>query len=161
MEQGDQQKAASGAGASRVFAGTTLATGVVTAPLSTQKEAGAVASNAVSCTLIINGETKQLQLDPRVTLLDLLRDHLGMTGAKKGCDHGQCGACTMLVNGKRINSCLTLAVMHDGDQITTIEGLATESKLHPCRRLLLSMTDFSAAIARLARSARLWRCSMK
>jgi xanthine dehydrogenase YagT iron-sulfur-binding subunit len=72
-----------------------------------------------------------LTLDPRTTLLDLLREHLKLTGTKKGCDHGQCGACTVIVNGRRINSCLTLAVMHDGDRVTTIEGLGTPDHLHP------------------------------
>jgi xanthine dehydrogenase YagT iron-sulfur-binding subunit len=77
-------------------------------------------------TLIVNGTPCALPQDPRVSLLDLLRHDLGLTGTKKGCDHGQCGACTVIVNGQRINSCLTLAVMHAGDQITTIEGLGTQ-----------------------------------
>ncbi|UYY56970.1 2Fe-2S iron-sulfur cluster-binding protein [Sphingomonas sp. S2-65] len=80
----------------------------------------------------INGETYAIEeLDVRTSLLDLLREHLGLTGSKKGCDHGQCGACTVLVDGRRINSCLTLAVMHEGDEITTIEGLGTPEALHP------------------------------
>lgn len=87
-------------------------------------------------TLTINGEKKQLELAPWTTLLDALREYLDLTGTKKGCDHGQCGACTVLVNGKRINSCLTLAVMKEGASITTIEGLATGGEnatvqLHP------------------------------
>ena len=82
--------------------------------------------------LSINGETHAIEgLDVRTSLLDLLRERLGLTGSKKGCDHGQCGACTVLVNGRRINSCLTLAVMHEGDEITTIEGLGTPEALHP------------------------------
>jgi len=81
--------------------------------------------------LRINGRVHALDLDPRTTLLDALREHLGLTGSKKGCDQGQCGACTVLVNGQRINSCLAFAVMHEGDEITTIEGLATEGALHP------------------------------
>jgi xanthine dehydrogenase YagT iron-sulfur-binding subunit len=81
--------------------------------------------------LTINGRRYALDLDPRTTLLDMLREHLGLTGSKKGCDQGQCGACTVLVNRQRINSCLALAVMHDGDEITTIEGLAPEDALHP------------------------------
>ncbi|HEV7873017.1 MAG TPA: aldehyde dehydrogenase iron-sulfur subunit PaoA [Enterovirga sp.] len=79
----------------------------------------------------VNGRTATLQLDPRTSLLDALREHLHLTGTKKGCDHGQCGACTVMVDGRRINSCLTLALMHEGDQITTIEGLGTPENLHP------------------------------
>jgi xanthine dehydrogenase YagT iron-sulfur-binding subunit len=79
----------------------------------------------------VNGEKRDLTLDSRTTLLDALREHLHLTGTKKGCDHGQCGACTVLVDGVRINSCLTLAVMHQGDRITTIEGLGTPDRLHP------------------------------
>ncbi|KLT67073.1 aldehyde dehydrogenase iron-sulfur subunit PaoA [Pedobacter sp. BMA] len=81
--------------------------------------------------LSVNGKKHQLLLDTRTTLLDTLREHLNLTGTKKGCDHGQCGACTVLVNGRRINSCLTLALQHEGDSITTIEGLGTPKKLHP------------------------------
>jgi xanthine dehydrogenase YagT iron-sulfur-binding subunit len=79
----------------------------------------------------VNGAGRTLELDTRTTLLDALREHLHLTGTKKGCDHGQCGACTVIVNGQRINSCLTLAVMHQGDSITTIEGLGTPEHLHP------------------------------
>jgi len=79
----------------------------------------------------VNGKACDLELDTRTTLLDALREHLHLTGTKKGCDHGQCGACTVIVDGRRINSCLTLAVMHDGDRITTIEGLGTPTNLHP------------------------------
>ena len=82
-------------------------------------------------TLTVNGERHTLDLDTRVTLLDALRHHLDLTGTKKGCDHGQCGACTIMLNGRRINACLTLAVMHDGDEITTIEGLGTPGALDP------------------------------
>lgn len=82
-------------------------------------------------TLKVNGKTHRLDTDTRTSLLDALREHLRLTGTKKGCDHGQCGACTVIVNGHRINSCLTLAVMHDGDDITTIEGLGMPGKLHP------------------------------
>lgn len=81
--------------------------------------------------LNINGKDCNLSLEPRVTLLDALREYIGLTGAKKGCDRGQCGACTVLVNGRRINSCLTLAVMHEGDRITTIEGVADDEQLAP------------------------------
>ncbi len=82
-------------------------------------------------TLKVNGKTNRVDLDTRTTLLDALREHWKLTGTKKGCDHGQCGACTVLVDGRRINSCLTLAVMHDGDAITTIEGLGKPDDLHP------------------------------
>ncbi len=81
--------------------------------------------------LEVNGKPRVLELDTRTTLLDALREHLHLTGTKKGCDHGQCGACTVMVGGRRINSCLTLAVMHQGDSITTIEGLGTPERLHP------------------------------
>jgi xanthine dehydrogenase YagT iron-sulfur-binding subunit len=79
----------------------------------------------------VNGAPTDLELDTRTTLLDALREHLHLTGSKKGCDHGQCGACTVIVNGRRINSCLSLAVMHQGDRVTTIEGLGAPENLHP------------------------------
>jgi xanthine dehydrogenase YagT iron-sulfur-binding subunit len=86
---------------------------------------------AMPVTMKVNGQSRTLSIDPRTTLLDTLREHLHLTGTKKGCDHGQCGACTVLVNGERINSCLSLALQHEGDSITTIEGLGTPEKLHP------------------------------
>jgi len=86
---------------------------------------------AIPVTLRVNGKVLQLQVDPRTTLLDCLRETISLTGTKKGCDHGQCGACTVHVNGRRINSCLTLAAMHEGDEITTIEGLGQPGNLHP------------------------------
>ncbi|KAF0676792.1 2Fe-2S iron-sulfur cluster-binding protein [Profundibacterium mesophilum] len=89
-------------------------------------------------TLKINGEERVLQADPRTSLLDALRHHLGLTGSKKGCDHGQCGACTVIVNGRRINSCLTLACMHDGDEITTVEGLGTPEALSPMQQAFVT-----------------------
>src|SRR5512132_454170 len=88
--------------------------------------------------LTVNGRVRHLDLDPRTSLLDALREHLHLTGTKKGCDHGQCGACTVLINGRRINSCLTLAVMHEGDDITTIEGLAAGSALHPMQTAFIA-----------------------
>lgn len=93
-------------------------------------------------TITVNGEARALDLDPRTTLLDTLREHLGLTGSKKGCDHGQCGACTVLVNGVRINACLSLAVMHDGDQVTTIEGVGTPERLHPMQKAFLEEDAF-------------------
>ena len=86
---------------------------------------------AVPITLRINGKDHQLRIDPRTTLLDCIRETVALTGTKKGCDHGQCGACTVHVNGRRVTSCLTLALMHDGQEITTIEGLGTPDALHP------------------------------
>ena len=82
-------------------------------------------------TLKVNGRLSRVEVDTRTTLLDVLREHWKLTGTKKGCDHGQCGACTVIVKGRRINSCLSLAVMHEGDSITTVEGLGTPDKLHP------------------------------
>jgi xanthine dehydrogenase YagT iron-sulfur-binding subunit len=96
----------------------------------------------VRTTITINGQARSLDLDPRTTLLDALREHLKLTGAKKGCDHGQCGACTVLVNGVRINSCLSLAVMHDGDEVTSIEGVGTVEKLHPVQQAFLEQDAF-------------------
>jgi xanthine dehydrogenase YagT iron-sulfur-binding subunit len=92
--------------------------------------------------LQINGHSHSLTLDPRTTLLDALREHLALTGSKKGCDHGQCGACTVLIDGRRINSCLTLAVMHDGQPITTIEGLAEGDNLHPLQAAFVEHDGF-------------------
>ncbi|WP_081964172.1 2Fe-2S iron-sulfur cluster-binding protein [Hoeflea sp. BAL378] len=92
--------------------------------------------------LTINGHTYALNADQRTTLLDALRQHLGLTGAKKGCDHGQCGACTVLVNGRRINSCLTLACMHDGDEIVTIEGIGSEEDLSALQQAFMSEDGF-------------------
>ena len=86
---------------------------------------------AVPVTLRINGKDRTLRVDPRTTLLDCIRETVALTGTKKGCDHGQCGACTVHVNGRRVNSCLTLAVMHEGEEVTTIEGLGTPDALHP------------------------------
>lgn len=95
-----------------------------------------------SITLYINGTACQLQVQPWVSLLDALREYLSLTGTKKGCDHGQCGACTVLVNGTRINSCLTLAVMKDGAEITTIEGLANDDQLHPLQAAFVEHDAF-------------------
>lgn len=106
-----------------------MAAAAVTVPSVAGAQASAVPSMKVAFT--VNGKPRELELDTRTTLLDALREHLHMAGSKKGCDHGQCGACTVIVEGRRINSCLTLAVMHEGDRITTIEGLGTPAELHP------------------------------
>lgn len=112
-----------------------LAAGAAGVAASQVRTAAAARTQAVESkmpvTLTVNGKLRELDLDVRTTLLDALREHLKLTGTKKGCDHGQCGACTVIVNGDRINSCLTLAVMHDGDRVTTIEGLGTPDGLHP------------------------------
>src|SRR3979411_1429261 len=97
---------------------------------------------SVTVELQINGRSHSLTLDPRTTLLDALREHLALTGSKKGCDHGQCGACTVLIDGRRINSCLTLAVMHDGQSVTTIEGLALGDRLHPMQAAFVEHDGF-------------------
>jgi xanthine dehydrogenase YagT iron-sulfur-binding subunit len=97
---------------------------------------------ASSITLKVNGTVKQIEVRPWVTLLDLLRERLDLTGTKKGCDHGQCGACTVLVNGKRINSCMTLAIMQDGAEVVTIEGLAEGDALHPLQAAFVEHDAF-------------------
>lgn len=99
-------------------------------------------TSGVSITLTINGNRQQLTIDPWVTLLDLLREQLALTGTKKGCDQGQCGACTVLVDGKRINSCLILAVARDGAEISTIEGLADGEHLHPLQAAFIERDAF-------------------
>ena len=101
-------------------------------------ESTPAAEGAVPLTLRINGSEHRLRLDPRTTLLDCLREIVLLTGTKKGCDHGQCGACTVHVNGLRVNACLTLAVMHEGDDITTIEGIGQPGALHPVQAAFLA-----------------------
>ena len=94
---------------------------------------------AFSTTLTVNGVRRTIQLDdPRVTLLDLLREHLELTGTKKGCDRGQCGACTVIVDGRRVNSCLALAISHDGADVLTIEGVAQANRLHPVQEAFIA-----------------------
>jgi xanthine dehydrogenase YagT iron-sulfur-binding subunit len=104
--------------------------------------AAAVPPDSHHYSLTINDKSYEFDLEPRVTLLDLLRERLHLTGTKKGCDHGQCGACTVLVNGTRVNSCLTLAVSQDGNRITTIEGLATGENLHPMQAAFIENDGF-------------------
>jgi xanthine dehydrogenase YagT iron-sulfur-binding subunit len=99
-------------------------------------------ASPVAVNLSINGKTHALTLDPRSTLLDVLREHLDLTGSKKGCDQGQCGACTVLIDGRRVLSCLTLAVMKDGASITTVEGLAKDGKLHPVQQAFIDHDAF-------------------
>jgi xanthine dehydrogenase YagT iron-sulfur-binding subunit len=109
---------------------------------STALEAQPTRTATAEITLTVNGQARRLDLDLRTSLLDALREHLHLTGTKKGCDHGQCGACTVLVNGRRINSCLTLAVMHEGDKIVTIEGLGSPGALHPMQAAFVECDGF-------------------
>jgi xanthine dehydrogenase YagT iron-sulfur-binding subunit len=123
----------------RLLVGTATSVAIGAASNGASAQSSATPSPAVANTapgmsvvsLRVNGDVRTLELDPRTTLLDALREHLHLTGTKKGCDHGQCGACTVLVGGQRINSCLTLAVMHEGESVTTIEGLGTPEHMHP------------------------------
>jgi xanthine dehydrogenase YagT iron-sulfur-binding subunit len=127
-------RAAGSTAAAAVIAGYGSAQADTTAESSGSAEAMADEPNiegVVPITLRINGKDRQLRIDPRTTLLDCIRETVALTGTKKGCDHGQCGACTVHVNGRRVNSCLSLALMHDGEEITTIEGLGTPDALHP------------------------------
>jgi xanthine dehydrogenase YagT iron-sulfur-binding subunit len=110
---------------------TVAAAGIAAAPSPSTPAASVADGPTARVTMAVNGQTHTLTLDTRTTLLDALREHLQLTGTKKGCDHGQCGACTVIVDGRRINSCLTLAVMHPGAKVTTIEGLGTPAHLHP------------------------------
>jgi xanthine dehydrogenase YagT iron-sulfur-binding subunit len=116
-----------------VLAGGAAAATMTAVPIADAEAAVAPAGPppALPVSMEINGKPYAATVDTRTTLLDLLREHAQLTGTKKGCDHGQCGACTVLVNGTRINSCLSLAVMHQGDKVTTIEGLGTPERLHP------------------------------
>ena len=138
-----------------VQVGATLATAPVAGLARSQQPAPvalavppAVSGNAepapvmMKVQLQVNGKSHMLTLDTRTTVLDALREHLGMKGSKKGCDHGQCGACTVLIDGRRTNACLTLAVMHDGQQITTIEGLSSGEQLHPMQDAFLKHDGF-------------------
>jgi xanthine dehydrogenase YagT iron-sulfur-binding subunit len=125
----------------RTVMGSCAALATLGASLRGRAEAAPVAVDpqpqTMPVSLEINGTRHNLTLDTRTTLLDALREHLDLNGSKKGCDHGQCGACTVLVNGRRINSCLSLAVMHEGDSVTTIEGLADGDTLHPLQAAFL------------------------
>ncbi len=130
-------------------ASTVAVGGVAAAGLVREAEAAAVAQTAVPATpvtmsimLRVNGAEHQLMVEPRTTLLDALRDRLHLTGSKKGCDQGQCGACTVLIDGRRVTSCLTLAVMQEGHDITTIEGLGTPASLHPLQAAFIKHDGF-------------------
>jgi xanthine dehydrogenase YagT iron-sulfur-binding subunit len=131
----------------RTFIATAAATAV--APLAARAagtDPGSVATQdpslAVPVTLQVNGAAKSLTIDPRTTVLDALREHIGLTGSKKGCDHGQCGACTVLIDGRRVVSCLTLALAAQGQQIVTIEGLANGNELHPMQQAFIDQDAF-------------------
>jgi xanthine dehydrogenase YagT iron-sulfur-binding subunit len=123
-----------------VASAATAAAGVAAPAQAVTPMAAGTAAVKVSCE--INRVRRTLELDPRTTLLDALREHLYLTGTKKGCDHGQCGACTVIVDGRRINSCLTLAVMHEGASITTIEGLGAPDDLHPMQAAFVRHDGF-------------------
>jgi xanthine dehydrogenase YagT iron-sulfur-binding subunit len=133
--------------------GTTAAAGMISAYLPAHASGAVedaherelsrpVVEGAVPVTLRINGKEHKLQLDPRTTLLDCIRETVTLTGTKKGCDHGQCGACTVHVNGKRVLSCLNLALMHDGHEITTIEGLGTPDAMHPMQAAFVACDGY-------------------
>ena len=131
--------------------GTTAAAGVISAylpshasgePTHESEVSGPTIEGAVPITLRINGKDHKLNIDPRTTLLDCIRETVTLTGTKKGCDHGQCGACTVHVNGKRVLSCLNLALMHDGNEITTIEGLGTPDALHPMQKAFVDCDGY-------------------
>jgi xanthine dehydrogenase YagT iron-sulfur-binding subunit len=131
----------------RTFVGASIAVGgaVATGPLVVgceKSEAPAQAGEDTTVTLRINGKPHQVAVDNRTSLLDMLRERVGLTGTKKGCDQGACGACTILLDGRRVNSCLTLAVMHDGAEITTIEGLAENGRLHPLQQAFIDEDAF-------------------
>jgi xanthine dehydrogenase YagT iron-sulfur-binding subunit len=128
---GNAAAAGAGLAATSLLRGRTAHAADASAAPTTAPSASAMIPGAVPVTLKINGKQYELHLEPRVTLLDALREYIGLTGSKKGCDHGQCGACTVLVDGRRFNSCLTLAIAHQGSEITTIEGLAHGDQLHP------------------------------
>ncbi|RAI01801.1 aldehyde dehydrogenase iron-sulfur subunit [Acuticoccus sediminis] len=128
-------------------AGATATTALTTAPFggalpSLARTTDLPAGGTSDVTFEVNGEARSVTVDTRTTLLDTLREHLNLTGTKKGCDHGHCGACTVLVNGTRINACLSLAVMHEGDSVTTIEGLGTPDDMHPMQAAFVKHDGF-------------------
>ncbi len=124
------------------LAGTPLIAAQAQAAAAPRPAPVAFAAPPTGLTLRVNGQSHALHLEPRTTLLDALRDHLGLVGTKKGCDRGQCGACTVLVNGRRINACLSLAMQHDGDEVTTIEGIGQPGHLHPLQAAFIAEDAF-------------------
>jgi xanthine dehydrogenase YagT iron-sulfur-binding subunit len=127
-----------------VLGSAAAAAAIVVSPIlgSTAESAPKIDPNAIPVALTVNGTRHELRLDPRTTMLDALREHLDLTGTKKGCDQGACGACTVLIDGRRYNSCLTLAVMHSDQKITTIEGLAANGRLHPVQAAFIRNDGF-------------------
>lgn len=129
-------------------AGVAVTSAATTVPVfstvyaATSTSPAAMSPAAIEVTMEINGTPQAVTLDPRTSLLDMLREHLQLTGTKKGCDHGHCGACTVLVNGIRINACLSLAAMHEGDSVTTIEGLGTPDNMHPMQAAFVKHDGF-------------------
>jgi xanthine dehydrogenase YagT iron-sulfur-binding subunit len=125
-------------------AGTATAAAAMLPFTSGESRASEIAASpsAIRVSFEVNGKPRSIEVDPRTTLLDALRENLQLTGSKKGCDHGQCGACTVIVDGRRINSCLSLAVMHEGDRITTIEGLGTPQNLHPMQAAFVACDGY-------------------
>jgi xanthine dehydrogenase YagT iron-sulfur-binding subunit len=133
----------------KLLVGTALSAAIGAAPRESKAQAPAVLSQTPVRTeavanvfFSVNGRRREVAVDTRTTLLDALREHLHLTGTKKGCDHGQCGACTVIAEGRRINSCLTLAVMHEGDTITTIEGLGSPDNMHPLQAAFVKHDGF-------------------
>ncbi|QCL92350.1 aldehyde dehydrogenase iron-sulfur subunit [Agrobacterium tumefaciens] len=124
-----------------ISSAATVAATTVTRAAAAQS-AGETMNHMSNVSLKVNGQIRDLEVDNRTTLLDALREHLHLTGTKKGCDHGQCGACTVMVGGRRINSCLSLAVMHDGDEVTTIEGLGQPGNLHTMQAAFVKHDGF-------------------
>jgi xanthine dehydrogenase YagT iron-sulfur-binding subunit len=131
----DRRTFLASAGAMGIIAGIDTSNLAQAAPAAASSEA---AAGTVPVSFRVNGQPQRVHVDPRATLLDCLRETLALTGTKKGCDHGQCGACTVHVNGRRVNSCLSLAVMHEGDAITTVEGLGAPDALHAMQASFLA-----------------------
>jgi xanthine dehydrogenase YagT iron-sulfur-binding subunit len=129
-------------GAAATTATATAPSVAGTQPATDRTPPAVKSSPAAKVSFTVNGQVRSLDVDARTTLLDALREHLHLTGTKKGCDHGQCGACTVIVDGRRINSCLTLAVMHEGDRITTVEGLGTSENLHPMQAAFIKHDSY-------------------